>query len=488
MSEAVRAAEPADELGEDGGYKPELKRTLGSFQVFAVSFAFISVAVGIFGTYNDVLQNGGPVGIWLWPVVAIGQTLIALVVAQFAARISLSGSSYQWASRLANPKIGWMFGWFSFSYLAIGVVAVDNALARSALMPLLGMEDDQGTARVITLVVVLVQAVLVIASTRIVGLITSGAVGLELIIVVVLTVALFVAVLVTGDGSVSNLTSRGIAEDAPNYFAIGGGLMAAMIMGLATLVGFDAAANMAEEAKDPFRSVPRAIVGSVVAAGVLGMVFIIALTIAIDDIAKVSATDSPVALVLRDQLGVVMERSLLIAITFAFFGAGLVTLATCARMIFAMARDKRFPAHRLMRQVSPRTKTPIPATILPVIIAFVLMAVLPGDALLELLTVGGVIGASLYGGIIVLYLGVRKRLGHQEDAFDLGRFEMPVAIAALVWSVFVVFILVSPPEAFTSVLIAIGILILGGVYFTYLLIAKREVLESEPGEMEAFKH
>ena len=37
--------------------------------------------------------------------------------------------------------------------------------------------------------------------------------------------------------------------------------MLAMIMGLATLVGFDAAANLAEEAKDPFRSVPRAIVG-----------------------------------------------------------------------------------------------------------------------------------------------------------------------------------------------------------------------------------
>ncbi len=60
--------------------------------------------------------------------------------------------------------------------------------------------------------------------------------------------------------------------------------MLAMIMGLATLVGFDAAANMAEEAKDPFRSVPRAIVGSVVAAGVLGLLFLIALTVAIDDI------------------------------------------------------------------------------------------------------------------------------------------------------------------------------------------------------------
>src|SRR5690349_25043574 len=89
----------ADVDCRDCGYEPELKRTLGSFQIFAVSFAFISVAVGIFGTYDDELRNGGPVGIWLWPVVAIGQTLIALVIAQFAARIPLSGSSYQWGSR-----------------------------------------------------------------------------------------------------------------------------------------------------------------------------------------------------------------------------------------------------------------------------------------------------------------------------------------------------------------------------------------------------
>jgi amino acid transporter len=488
MTEVSPDAQIADDECRDCGYEPELKRTLGSFQVFAVSFAFISVAVGIFGTYDDVLRNSGPVGIWLWPIVAMGQILIALVIAQFAARIPLSGSSYQWASRLANPKIGWMFGWLSFSYLAIGVVTVDNALASTALIPLLGMEQDDDTARVITVVVVLIQAVLVIASTRLVGLITSGAVGLELIIVVVLTVALFIAVAVTGEGSVSNLVSRGVAQGAHDYFAIGGGLMAAMIMGLATLVGFDSAANMAEEAKDPFRSVPRAIVGSVVAAAVLGMVFVIALTIAIDNIPNATATDSPVALVLHDQLGPVMERSLLVAIVFAFFGAGLVTLATCARMVFAMSRDARFPAHQLMRRVNPRTQTPIPATILIVVVGIALMAVLPGDALLKLLTVGGLIGSVLYGAIIVLYLAVRKRLGTQEDAFDLGRFEMPVAIGALVWSAVVVFVLVSPHEALAAVMISVGILLAGGVYFAYLLISNREVLETEPGATDAFKH
>src|ERR1700704_6901795 len=101
----------------------------------------VAVAVGIFGTYDDVLQNAGPAGIWLWPIIAVGQTLIALVIAQFAARIPLSGSPYQWASRLANPKIGWLFGWLTFWYLATGVVAMDNALASQAFMPLAGMPD-----------------------------------------------------------------------------------------------------------------------------------------------------------------------------------------------------------------------------------------------------------------------------------------------------------------------------------------------------------
>ncbi|MFF7613345.1 APC family permease [Streptomyces lavendulae] len=254
----------------------------------------------------------------------------------------------------------WGSAGVSFCFLAVAVVAVDNALASRAFMPLAGMEPDEDAARVITPVVLLVQTVLAIASTRIVSVINTAAVGIEVALVVVVSIALTVAVLVTGDGAADNLTSRGIAAHAPDHFAVGGGLMLAMIMGLAMLVGFDSAANLAEEAKDAHRTVPRAIVGSVVAAAVLGMWFLIALTVAIKDIPLIPASGSPVAAIMRDQLGPVMERALLVAITFAFFGAGIVTLTACGRLVSAMARDGRFPAHRLMRRVSPRTQTPIP--------------------------------------------------------------------------------------------------------------------------------
>mgnify|MGYP001806509103 CR=1 FL=1 len=473
-----------DEL-RHSGYQAELKRTLGGFQVFAISFAFISVLVAIFATYGAVLNYSGPVGIWLWVVVAVGQTLVALVVAQFAARIALSGSSYQWASRLANPKVGWFFGWLTFWFLAIGVVAMNNGLASQALMPLFGMAPDEDVARLITLALMLTEAVLVVASTRLLGMVTSTTVGLELVILVLLIVGLGAVMVFSGSGTVANLTSRGVAADAPNYFAIGGPLMAGMIMGLVTLVGFDSAANLAEEAKDPFRTVPRAIVSSVVASSVLGLLFIVILTLAIKDVAGVTASGSPVASIIREQVGPVMERILLAGIAFAMFGSGMVMTAACSRQAFAMARDSRFPAHTLIRKVNPRTHTPVYATALILVIGVVLMVALPGTALIQLIVASTILPALLYGGIVVLYLCVRKRLERKEGGFSLGRFELPVAYAALVWVAFAIFVLVAPSDAGVPRLVVLGLFGVGGLYFAALMLFNREVLESEPGDPDA---
>ena len=476
----------ADEECLECGYEPELKRALGPFQTFAISFAFISVAVGVFATYPAVLQSAGPVGIWLWIIAAVGQTLVSLVVAQFAARIALSGSSYQWASRLANPKVGWFFGWLTFWALALGVVAMNNALASQALMPLFGMAPNENIARLITLALLVIETVLVIASTRLFAIITAGTVGIELAIVAVLVIGLGAVMVFAGSGTVHNLTSRGIVADAPNYFAIGGGLMAGMIMGLTTLVGFDSAANLAEEAKDPFRSVPRAIVSSVVASAVLGLLFIVTLTLAIKDIARVSTSASPVATIIHDQLGSVWERILLTGIAFAMFGGGMVMMAACTRLVFAMARDSRLPAHKLLRRVNPHTQTPVHANLFILVVGLVLMIALPGDALLQLIIGSTIIPALIYGAVTVLYLSVRKRLDSKEGAFSLGRFELAVAIAALIWVAFGVFSLVSPPTAFVPDMVVLGMILAGGLYFMKLMVFNREVLETEPGDPGAF--
>lgn len=477
---AVSVSSDEPEARGPGDAQPQLKRSLGGFQLFAISFAFISVAVGVFATYGELLQTAGPVGIWLWLLVVVGQTLVALVVAQFAARIALTGSSYQWGSRLANPKIGWFFGWLSFWYLALSVVTMANAMASQALMPLLGMAADEEVARILTLVILVVQAALVIASTRLLGMITSAAVAVELGIIAVLVIGLLLVIAITGSGDIGNLGSRGVSISDPNYFAIGGGLMAGALMGLTTLVGFDSAANLAEEARDPFRSVPRAIVGSVIAASVAGFVFLVVLTVAIKDVDAISTDSSPVAAIIASQLGPVWERILVGGIAFAFFGAGMVVMAACSRQVFAMARDRRFPASRLMSRVNPRTRTPVAATVLIVVVGIVLMVALPGDALDQLLVGGTLLPALMYGGIVVLYLVVRTKLERKEGGFNLGRFELPVTIAALAWVGLALFVLITPPGSLIPALVVFGLILSGGIYFAWLMILRREVLEAEP--------
>lgn len=189
---------------------------------------------------------------------------------------------------------------------------------------------------------------------------------------------------------------------------------------------------------------------------------------------------------MRDQLGPVMERTLLVAITIAFFGAGIVVMVACSRLVFAMSRDGRFPAHQVMRRVNPRTMTPIPATVLVFALGIVLMVALPGAALLELVTASTILPAVTYGSTIVLYLTVRKRLSRRKGAFDLGRFELPVAIFALLWTLIALFVLVTPKEAFVSVVIVVGLLLLGGLFFLAMLRFDRRAMETEPGETDSF--
>jgi amino acid transporter len=176
----------------------------------------------------------------------------------------------------------------------------------------------------------------------------------------------------------------------------------------------------------------------------------------------------------------------LAGLAFAMFGAGMVVMAACSRQVFAMARDERFPAHGLMRRVNPKTQTPVPATILILAVGIVLMVGLPGDALLQLIIGSTILPALIYGAIVILYLAVRKRLEHKEGGFSLGRFELPVAVAALIWVTFVLVVLVTPGDATVPVLIVLGLILAGGIYFAYMMIFNREVLDTEPGDVDAF--
>src|SRR6266851_3756422 len=83
VSEPMAASDEG--INQSFGYKQELRRALRLFSLYAVAFSIISITTGLFANYGFGLQHLGAAMIWLWPVAAAGQMLIALVVAEVGA-------------------------------------------------------------------------------------------------------------------------------------------------------------------------------------------------------------------------------------------------------------------------------------------------------------------------------------------------------------------------------------------------------------------
>ena len=106
------------------GIKPELRRTLGFLSNFAIAFSFISVSTGSYGNFSIGIGQAGPAFFWSWPIVIIGQLIVALVFAELASHFPVAGSIYQWSKRLSNRTLGWFTGWFYFWAQVVTVTAV----------------------------------------------------------------------------------------------------------------------------------------------------------------------------------------------------------------------------------------------------------------------------------------------------------------------------------------------------------------------------
>src|SRR6266446_9298270 len=191
------------------GYRQEFRRELKRFTSFAVVFSFISITTGIFTTYGSVLNWGGPLGVWTWPIVVLGQGVVALVYSALASRIPLAGYSYQWASRLATPMVGWLLGWLSFTFLMVSIVSVDYSLVQTVLPSLLNYTETPENAWLITALVIVVQMALILFSTFWSTHINNLAVGTEVMGMVGLTVLLVMVGAVRGILHPDHLFSMG---------------------------------------------------------------------------------------------------------------------------------------------------------------------------------------------------------------------------------------------------------------------------------------
>ena len=472
-----------DALLPSFGYKQQFVRSLRHFESFAVAFSFISITTGIFTTYGFAITTAGPRSIWTWLIAAAGQALVALIYGSLSTRVPLSGYSYQWGSRLANTGVGWWLGWMSFAFLTIVTVSVDYAFVQVAFQPLIGQAYTATSAALETLVVLAAQAALIIWSTRITTRVNNVAVATEVIGVLGLTVLLIVVAAVRGLGHWSNLGSTGVVPSA-GYYAWLGPFMLATLLGAYTIVGFESASNLAEETHDPHRTIPRAMVRAVLLSGVIGMAFLIALSYATSSVKAVSASSAPVAFIVNDVLGGVVQKLFLILVCISIFACGMVIMVTNSRLIWSMSRDRRLPGHQLWSRVPRATGGPTFATLLAAVLgaAITLVLISHTSALITLFTASTIMPALLYASTVLLYLFAGRRRRGAAGHFSLGRFEIPVIAGALIWLTYELIVLIGPSAFRDAQYYVLGSLGVGLVFFMVQLILEPRAMRTEPGQ------
>ena len=419
------------------GYKQELRRALGVYSSFAVAFSYISPSTGIFTLYALGIGIGGPAFFWSWPIVALGQFIIALNFAEVSSHFPVAGSVYQWTKYLSNRHYSWFTGWIYLFAGVLTVTAVDVTIP-IVLIPLLNnlgvnIPNNAQWQVVIGALVLVSTTLLNIFGVRIVAIVNNTGVVFEILGMVVFALVLLLFFHHQDAGVVFN-TSQLSAGGANPY----GTFFAAMFMSLFVIYGFDTASTLAEETKNPRREAPRAVLYAVIGAFVIGAIFLYATIVAIPGdinkyVADVGAAKAapPVDIITGNLPGWAANLYLFVVFA-AIYVCCLAIQTSTIRLAFGMARDHRLPLGRYFNNVSPSLHTPVGTCIVIGLLSAIPLLYYAGAGIIAIAATGMIYLSYILGNIAIL-LARLKGWPREGAPFKLGQWGTIVNVLGLAW-------------------------------------------------------
>jgi len=157
--------------------------------------------------------------------------------------------------------------------------------------------------------------------------------------------------------------------ESPTGFS---GIVIAFVLIFFAFIGFEDMANIAEEVKKPKKTLPRAIILSVIISGILYILVSLAV-VRVVNWEELASSAAPIALVAERGLGSEAHILLSSIALFAITNTVLITLVAGSRIFYGMAKEKVFPS--ILEKIHFKTKTPWIAVILILIISIVFTSV-----------------------------------------------------------------------------------------------------------------
>jgi amino acid transporter len=348
MSEILSTAQPQPTTPTSGGLR---RNNLGLPNAIVISVAVMSPAASIFFNTPPTAKLVGAALPLCYVVAFVVALLVANQYSEFSRELPSSGSAYTFVTEGLGPRLGFLTAWIGLAALALGVpysFIVMSANLQTLLFRYAGVN--------IPWPAFFVAAIGLIFALCYWGIRESLRVDMTFlafeIVCLVLAAIILVHVGSTTGLPLSPFTTAGVPAN--------GDLSIGIVLSVLSFIGFETAAALGEETRNPHRNIPRAIFGSMIVVGIFYVLMVYAATVGYgpehmatgfgNDAAPFDtlgrAFGGPTFALLIDIVGIA-----------SFFGAALAIVNGGARILFAASREGALP--RWLAWTHPTRGTPV---------------------------------------------------------------------------------------------------------------------------------
>ncbi len=325
--------------------QPTLVRALGlrSLVLFGLAYMTPLIVLGIFGVIAST-TDGASASAYLIALAAMLFT--ASSYGRMAAAYPVSGSAYTYVRRTIDPRVGFLTGWavlLDYLFLPMVIWLIGAAYLDAQFPGIPGWVWVLGF-------------ILITTALNVIGIKVADKANYLLMAFQLLVIGLFVALSVA---SVVRSSGAGGLVSASPFTGIGagiGGVTAGAAIAAYSFLGFDAVTTFTEEAIEPRKNMPRAILLIALIGGAIFLV--IAYTTQLVHPGGEFADSSSAALEIAKQIGGNLFGAVFLAgLILAQFASGIAAQASASRLLFAMGRDGTLP-RSVFGTLSAKFRTP----------------------------------------------------------------------------------------------------------------------------------
>ncbi|MFL6033402.1 MAG: APC family permease [Rubrobacteraceae bacterium] len=417
---------------------PHLRRELHLWEAVGISLALMAPSMAANINPQGTATTIGRAVPLAFALATIGVLLIAWTFVRLTQRFNHAGSVYGFVGATLGARAGVISGWALMgTYTFYGVVTSTAAgIFGADFLNALGIWTNQPEWAPFLVGAIALAGVWALAAaniregTRVLLVIEGTTVALILIVSVVILIKLATGTAPNGNTLDFSVFSVPAGTGTSAVFL-------GVVFGFLSFAGFEAAATLGEEAQEPRRDIPRAIL-SVAIFGGLYFIFVTAIEVMgfgtdAKGVESFIASGSLLGDLGSQFVAGWVGELITIGAAVSAFGCALACIVGASRLLFALSRDEVGPAP--LGVVSPRTGVPARSTAAIVICAYAIMTlawVALGVAPFDLFVASGTIGTLILLLVYALATIGAARLFFFSGERRIAAWEIVVPFLALV--------------------------------------------------------